>query len=306
MLENNLDEQTITLELEKLRKDFVKKKIIYLGIFIPLIIFGGIIYIYIGGIFIIFAVLLAPITNPARKKFINAYKRNVVISAFQKAFELISYDYEQGIPKNIIAETCMMNMGDIYNSNDYVKGKYKNINFEASDVHIQEEHSDDEGRTYYTTLFKGQWFIFDFNKTFKADLQVCQKNFNNTSRSKGVFGLFEPKNKKIQKVELEDIEFNKRFNVFSQNPIEAFYVLTPNTIEKIKTLDNQIKGSLLFCFINNKLHVGIASNKDLFEANPYKKVNLEQAEQTVLAEINNITQFVDVLKLDNTLFRKKR
>ena len=199
----------------------------------------------------------------------------------------------------------MMNMGDIYESNDYVRGKYKDINFEASDVHIQEEHTDDDRRTYYTTLFKGQWFIFDFNKTFKADIQVCQKNFNNARRGKEVFGLFKPQNEIFQKIELEDIEFNKKFNVFAQSPIEAFYVLTPNTMEKIKTLDNQIKGSLLFCFINNRLHVGIASNKDLFEANPYKKVNLQQAEQSVLIEINNITQFIDVLNLDNTLFRRE-
>ena len=196
-------------------------------------------------------------------------------------------------------------MGDIYESNDYVKGKYKDINFEASDIHIQDRYTDSDGNTHYTTLFRGQWFIFDFNKTFKADLQVCQKSFNNARHGKGIFGLFEPKDEKFQKVELEDIDFNKKFNVFAQSPVEAFYVLTPNTMEKIKTLDNQIKGSLLFCFINNKLHVGIASNKDLFEVSPYKKVDIEKAEQSVLAEMNEITQFVDVLNLDNTLFRRE-
>ena len=306
MPENNLDEQSLTLELEKLRKNFTKKNTICLIFFIPLIIIGFFIETYIGVIFIFIAiVLLAFITNPAHKRFVDAYKKNVVLNAFQKVFTNVSYDYEMGIPSQTIAQTHMMNMGDVYESNDYVKGKYKDINFEASDIHIQDRYTDSDGNTQYTTLFKGQWFIFDFNKTFKADLQVCQKSFNNARHGKGIFGLFEPKDEKFQKVELEDIDFNKKFNVFAQSPVEAFYVLTPNTMEKIKTLENQIKGSLLFCFINNKLHVGIASNKDLFEVSPYKKVNIEQAEQSVLAEMNNITQFVDVLNLDNTLFRRE-
>ena len=54
-------------------------------------------------------------------------------------------------------------------------------------------------------MFKGHWFIFDFNKAFKADLQVVDKHFGNAKRG----GLFSKK--KFNKVELEDIEFNKTF-----------------------------------------------------------------------------------------------
>ena len=84
MPENTLDEQAITLELEKLRKDFIKKKTIYLVIFIPLIIMGCIIDIYVGGIVIILAILLAPVTKPARKRFINAYKKMLFSTLFKK------------------------------------------------------------------------------------------------------------------------------------------------------------------------------------------------------------------------------
>ena len=52
MPENNLDDQALTLELEKLRKDFTKKNTICLIIFIPLIIVGFMIEAYMGAIFI--------------------------------------------------------------------------------------------------------------------------------------------------------------------------------------------------------------------------------------------------------------
>ena len=100
------------------------------------------------------------------------------------------------------------------------------------------------------------------------------------------------------------MEFNKVFNVYAQNSVEAFYILTPNTMQKIKDLDNQIRGALLFCFIDNKLHVGISSGKDLFEPKVFKSINLQEAEQQILTEIRDITQFVDILNLDNTLFKQ--
>lgn len=86
---------------------------------------------------------------------------------------------EKGISYEQIASTQMMNMGDRFYSNDYFKAKYKNINFESSDVHIQEEHTDSDGDTTYVTIFRAQWFVFDFNKPFKANTQVCAKNFSN-------------------------------------------------------------------------------------------------------------------------------
>ena len=50
-------------------------------------------------------------------------------------------------------------MGDRYHSEDYISAEYKNIKFEQSDVHIEEEHesTDSEGHTTttYVTIFKG-------------------------------------------------------------------------------------------------------------------------------------------------------
>ena len=191
-----------------------------------------------------------------------------------------------------------MNMGDIYRSNDHISAKYKGIGIEAADVNIQEEHTDSEGHTSYTTIFSGQWFIFDFNKAFKADLQVVDKHFGNAKRG----GLFSKK--KFNKVELEDIEFNKIFKVYAEHDEDAFYVLSPGTMEKIKTLRAGTKGKILLCFINNKLHVGLYNRIDMFEPKIFKKINLKQEEEMVLGQIRIITNFVDTLNLDNDLFRR--
>ena len=74
-------------------------------------------------------------------------------------------------------------------------------------------------------------------------------------------------------------------------------------MERIKTINTQIPGSLLFCFKETKLHVGVYNGKDLFEPRLRKPVNIAQDTAQTRKEIDAILQFVDTLKLDNDLFK---
>ena len=289
-------------ELEILRKKALRKQLICIGLFILLAILIGVfsrVYTLIFGFFVIGIVLSTFITNKDIKAFKTKYKDGVVLESLNKICTDVKFDMNKGMDKSIIAGTNMMDMGDVYHSNDLVEGKYKNINFEMSDIHIERESTDSDGNTHYYTIFRGQWYIFDFNKTFKANVQVCSKNFNTAKRG----SLFSKKEEKYKKVELEDIDFNKNYKVYAQNELDAFYILTPNTMEKIKTVTNEIKGSLLFCFIDNKLHIALNNHKDFFEASLFKKVDLEKAMEKTNGEIKVITNFVDILSLDNDLFK---
>lgn len=231
-------------------------------------------------------------------KFKSTYKKNVILELFKSLFNDIKYLPNHGITRSVLNETNMIDTGDNFYSDDYISAKYKNVSFEFSDVKIEEEYTDSDGDKHTVTIFEGQWYIFDFNKKFKADLQVCEKGFRNAKRG----SIFGPK--KFNKVELEDIEFNKEFNVYAQNSLDAFYVLTPGTMVKIKELNDKVHGKMLFCFINNKLHVGLHSGKNLFEPKLFKKIDIEQNHKQAIEEIQMITHFVDILDLDNDLFRK--
>lgn len=289
-------------ELEQARKKALNKVLLCYSItvIIGISIMLSIRSLGIGFGFIIIGIFIDHfITRKDIQNFNTLYKQNIVVMSMEKICTDVKFDMQKGIDRQVIASTNMMNMGDIFSSNDYVTGKYKNINFEMSDVEIQEESTDSEGHTTYYTIFKGQWYIFDFNKTFKANIQVCASNFHNARRG----SLFAKKEERFKKVELEDIEFNKEFKVYAQNELDAFYVLTPGTMTKIKEVKSKIKGRLLFCFIDDRLHVALHNNKDFFEASIFKKVNVEKAIEKTNEEISAITNFVDILSLDNDLFK---
>lgn len=292
-------------ELEKLRKKARNKIII--GILISVAISIAI-YIFFKSviayfIFIISIIITIVITRGPVRKFTLAFKDTFVLKSLNNVFTNLAYHPEKGLNKEIIANTGMMDMGDRYSSNDLISAKYKNISVQQADVHIEEEREtrdkDGNTHTYYVTLFKGRWMVFDFNKEFKANIQVRSKNFLN-ARANTFLGK-----SKYNKVAMEDQEFNKMFRIFAQDDHDAFYILTPHLMEKIKKLSESVKSPLLFCFVDNKLHIGIENGKDSFEHSVFKKINEEEEKNKISSEIKEITNFVDELDLDNDLFRKE-
>ena len=295
-----LNEQRI-----KIRNRYILGAIITIILAITLIIITRNIIILIP--IIIFGIIVNTlITLNLKRQYRRSFKNEFVLKSLEGKFTDLHYDPDLGIPYSTIAATKMMRMGDRYHSEDYISAKYKDIKFEQSDIHIEEEHesTDSEGNTSttYVTIFKGRWMIFDFNKEFKADVQISQKGFGN-SKVKRLFGK---KEELFKKVYMESETFNKKFNVFAQDEHDAFYIITPSLMERIERLEQKNKGKLLFCFIKNKLHIGIYDNKDSFEpGSVFKPINEEEIIGKISNEIEVITQFVDELNLENNLFKKE-
>ena len=253
---------------------------------------------------IIIGIVITTFSNTKPKReFTLAFKKTFVEKSLNSVFTDLKYEPEKGLDYSVIRDTGMMDMGDRYSSNDFISGRYKNVSVVQADVHIEEEHqstdSDGHTTTTWVTIFRGRWMIFDFNKQFKANIQVCQKGFGNARISN--WGA----KTKYKKVMMEDQAFNNNFRTYAQDEHTAFYILTPSLMERIKRLTSNISGRLLFCFIDNKLHIGLQNNKDSFEHSIFKEINEEQVTNEISKDIKLITDFVDELSLDNTLFRRE-
>ena len=223
------------------------------------------------------------------KNYRKAYKAYFVSDALSKVFTDYRFNSDNGISKFEIQKTGMMKTGDVFKSNDLVTGKYKNINFTQSDVHIQDESTDSDGNTTYTTVFKGRWIIFDFKKDIDKKLAVVGKGFR---------GALVGKHGGYKELELESSEFHKHFHVYAQDGFEAYYVLDPAFMERVMSLAIKHNDNVYLAFTDGRLHIGIHDGKDSFEPPSYKKSIDEQAEkQKVYKDIKVITDIVDNLKL---------
>lgn len=306
-------------ELNKMQTKILKKNKICnytLGILLLLILFITLIIVInkrITFVFIIFIIFIEIIFGIAMmiiikniingkdiKKFNKEYKNIYVLNFLKQNFENIIYKPEEGISKKEIKKYNTLNLGDKFTSNDYICGTYKNVKFEQSDIHIQEkyEEEDKDGNKIITweTIFEGRYMIFDFNKNFKSNVQVTSNDFIKRSL---------PRIKNNKKVKLEDIEFNKMFKIYSEIEHDAFYILTPHFMEKIKKLYKELDAPIKLTFMENKLHVAVNNGDDSFEYNVLNPINEEEIEQDIIKDIKLITDFVNELNLDNNLFKKE-
>jgi hypothetical protein len=133
-------------------------------------------------------------------------------------------------------------------------------------------------------------FRFEFNKNFTGNLQVLEAGSPFSRR-------------KFEKVKLESIDFNKKFKVFAEEELTAFYILTPDIMEAIFNLEKRNPGRISMSFLGDHLYVAINNNRDTFELQMFRKID-----ETVIEEFKKdllvIKDFIVSLKLNNKLFKK--
>ena len=246
------------------------------------------------------------IFQPKIKEFGKKYKEQIIKSVFSKYLDEFDYAPNDGISKSYINHLNIISTGDIYSSEDKITGKIKGVDFVRADVHIQDEYEDSEGHTSRTTVFEGQWMIFQFPKRFKSEVQVYSKFFTGSKSKSGLFSkLFKEKDDNIRhSISTESEEFNKKFKIYASDDHTAFYVLTPQILEAIIQLENKFGCKIMLLFTDNTLNIALRTGKNSLEPSYKKDMNiaLEQTVKETEKEMQTLVDFVEYLKLTDDLF----
>lgn len=139
------------------------------------------------------------------------------------------------------------------------------------------------------SAFRGLIIEFDFDKNFTNETFFLERS---TAARK-----IKPNKKIYKEVKIESIYFEKQYQLFSNNQLEARYIFTPTFIEKINKIrdifkTNKIRGS----FKNKKLTLTINTNRDMFAlGNDFKETNYKTL-ITFYNEMISLLQLVEELK----------
>jgi len=108
------------------------------------------------------------------------------------------------------------------------------------------------------------------------------------------------KSKELIKSNLEDIDFDKRFNVQATDEIEARYLLTPSFMERLKNVQTSFGTNKIKCsFHDEDITFAISTKKDLFEIGDfYNPVNNTAKLEIFFSELTSIILMIDYFKLD--------
>lgn len=150
-----------------------------------------------------------------------------------------------------------------YKGDDYVSGKIGQTEIRFSELDAKHESGSGKNRTV-VQIFKGLFFIADFNKHFHGRTVVLPDT------SEKMFGRL---GQKLQKwnisrddlVKLEDPEFEREFVVYSNDQVEARYILSTSLMKRIVDFKRNSGKKIHLSFINSQVNVAVSFKRSLFE-----------------------------------------
>lgn len=226
-------------------------------------------------------IILGLLALRAKKLFRAAVKEALITDNLALQFTDFNFIMDKYINKSIINEVGIFERSFSISGEDYLIGKYKNLEFEVSDIKLVKNSGDSSKVT-----FNGRWFIFTLDKDFNETIKIVNGNIKHINK------------KGLHLDRTNNASFDSLFHIYSSNKDFSKAFLTQVMIDNILKLQASLNGSLSFALINNKLHVAINDKTDFLKININKKITKDIVEE-LKDELRQITQLIDELDLTN-------
>lgn len=273
--------------LESLRKKILAFQYMYFGLLalsicMP-VITGEAVFAYaicIAGV--VSALYFARNTSALKAEYKNIYKNTFVKSMLGSMLDNVEYDWRRGFLGTEVIQFGIVRMGNCFNSEDYISAEYRNVKFRQADVVIKNVRGSGRNRRV-ETYFQGRMFEFNYQSKLVSNVKIFSKAY--VSRL----------NLNDNRVEMEDVDFNTNFNVYSAAPHDAYYILTPPMMEKLRAVSRRYE-NIAFRFAPGKLYVGI-NTYDSFDAGVTRKLSFPEEQARMKKDVQVIIDIIEMIDL---------
>ncbi len=197
------------------------------------------------------------VTQP-RRQYAKAYKREILPS-LAKLFGNFSYDVDGKIPMHQMRPSKIVPWHDRYESEDFFAGEYMGVGIRFSEVDLKEKRRS-KNNTRYVTIFKGLAVLLDTkNKRFLGHTII--------DRNKGkISEWFKERSLDLKRANLVDPVFEDRFDVYTNDQVEARYLVDPTMMERLNGMYEEYDGDqMAAAFYDSKMLILISSKHNYFE-----------------------------------------
>lgn len=170
----------------------------------------------------------------------NLIFSSIIPSIIKDHYKDFEYDHNTGIDRKVYNEARFESY-DRYHSDDLIIGKVCGFDFSMSEVHTERRHTDKDGHTYYTTIFHGAFSKVTLTKNINCFINIVNNRIKLFSRD--------------YYTTIDNEEFEKIYDVFTDDKIKALRLLTPDVTTKMIDLYNETG---IYCevkIINDLLYI---------------------------------------------------
>lgn len=190
-----------------------------------------------------------------------------------------------------------------YKGDDLVSGKVGATKIKFSEIHAEHESGSGKNRRRYT-VFKGLFFIGDFNKDFTTQTVVlpdtAEKLFGYLGQKLQSLNIF-----RGQLIKLDDPEFEKHFVVYGNDQIQARYILSTSLMERIVEFKKKTGRKIHLSFVGSMVFVAVSYTKKLFEPRLFRTLLDFGPIREYFEDLQLAIGIVDDLNLNTRIWSKQ-
>ena len=147
-----------------------------------------------------------------------------------------------------------------------------------------------------SSLFRGLFFEAKFPKSFVSRTFILPNTFNSK--------LAYLNNWRGEEVKLEDPKFQHIFKVYSDNQVEARYILSTNLMNRLVRFNQKANRKVHLSFIDGFMYIAIPYRQNLFEPKLFKNMKSFSPLKEYFFDLQLMIGIVDDLNLNRHIWKK--
>ena len=237
--------------------------------------------------------------------YISEFKNNVIRPLVHVIDNSLEYSPSLHVAKHLFENSNLFLDSDRISGNDYVKGKIDGISIEFSDLHAEKQTQNSKGKDEWSTLFRGLFIVAEFNKNFSSQTVVLPDSAQSTFGDLIGHWLQSNNSTRDELVKMDNPEFEAEFVVYSNDQIEARYILSHSLMEKLLSFKNKSAHPLHVAFKANRIYMAVSYDKDLFEPSIFRSLLEYKVAMEYVKTLHLAIGIVEELKLNQKLWSKR-
>ena len=240
-----------------------------------------------------------------QRRVTNLFEQEIVTGIFHEFFPEAIFSANSYISEDEYWKSGLFTHSlDSYDGDNYAKGTFGKTDICFSKLHTQYKTKSGK-HTHWHTIFEGIFMVADCNKRFKGRTLVLP---DTSERLWGGLGKWMQRKNPFAKGEmvyLENPEFEKKFVVYSTDPVEARYLLTLSMQQYILDLHRHIdQGKLYISFVDGNVYMGLSGSFKMFKID-YKLSFFEKSTiEYYSKDLIHILRAIEILDLNTRIWTK--
>lgn len=236
------------------------------------------------------AFILAMLGFAAAAWRINRTRSDITHGLLERVCGRLGFAYARDIGRpDYFAEYDRLKLMPNFNREsweDEVRGAREGAEFVFCETHLKYKTSGKNSST--RTVFHGQLLVIDYHKKFLGETVV--------RRDAGIFNRFGKPGAAFQQVGIASPKFEKIFEAWSTDQVEARDLLDPLVLERFEELDRLFDGAKLrAAFTGGKLYLALETGDKLNMGSMFAPLAGPARVEKILKEFDLIFDLIDVL-----------